>query len=39
MIELVGLVKIELSGKPPPFTIDLERHNDIKEAVLSVMRR
>jgi len=37
MIELVGLIKIELSGKPPPFSIDLERHKDIKEAVLSVM--
>jgi len=37
MIELVGLIKIELSGKPPPFVIDLEEHKDIKKAVLSVM--
>jgi hypothetical protein len=36
-LSLVGIVKIEFCGQPPPFYIDLERSEKVKEAVLSVI--
>jgi hypothetical protein len=37
IFELVGMVNINFPGKPPPFSINLEQNQGLKQAVLSVI--